>query len=87
MSSPVLTSMPLALWHILVGDCPESWEPPTLSHLLSVWVLLLGVASCLSQPRPPLSVLSRADHHTHMGHGDSLCDGQRNGPRRLSLRR
>ena len=27
MSSPVLTSMPLALWHILVGDCPESWEP------------------------------------------------------------
>lgn len=36
----------LALWHISVGDCSELWEPPALSHLLSVWVPLLGAASC-----------------------------------------
>ena len=46
MSSPVLTSMPLAPLHTLYSDCLEQWEPPTLSHLLSVSVLLLGAASC-----------------------------------------
>ena len=33
----------------------------------------------LSQPRPPLSTLDGADHHTIMGHGDPLCAGQGNG--------
>ena len=28
------------------GDCLEQWEPPRWSHLLNVWVLLLGAASC-----------------------------------------
>ena len=32
----------------------------------------------LSQPSTPLSVLSRADHYTHVGHGNQLCNGQRN---------
>ena len=34
---------------------------------------------CLSQPSTPCSVLNRAEHYTHVGHGNQLCDGQRNG--------
>ena len=86
MSSPVLTSMPLALWHILVGDCLELWQPSTLSHLLSVWVLLLGIASCLCHS-PDLHCLSWAGLTTTLTWDMGPRDGQRNGPRRLSLRR
>lgn len=43
---PVLTSMPLAPQHISYSDCLRQWEPPTRSHLLRVWVLLLGAFSC-----------------------------------------
>ena len=46
ISSPIITSVPLAPLHTPWGDCLEQWQPPTRSHLLNDWALLLGAASC-----------------------------------------
>lgn len=81
MSSPVLTSMPLAPLHTLWGDCLEPWEPHYGHVCLSDWVLHLDAASCACHSQ------TRAELDTHMGHGHQLCDTQRGGQGRCSLTR